>query len=423
MIFFSPGCKKKKEDTIPPLVSISNPVSGQAFNMFDTITVTAHVSDETQLTSVVVSLNDGNNIPVQSAVSISIQSKNFTFTLKYPLTEYHLTSGNYYISIIANDGSNSHQSTTQVYVTESPTLKTGYFITGISQPKNIGRYDVNFNPTGNISLNTGFNGMAYAGYYRQLYVNGNINQSFQAFYEPTSSPVWSGAYGGGGLPQDMAVFTNGREPYISYYSGYVISYSNNGTTDKTYKNANNTYYASRFCFGSSYNLGIYKDKLGTATDKIISFGKNTGIAFNSNFAPCSVVTMFPHTDDEFYVLGNNTANNVQLYLYTVSANVFAGPLSLPAGKLLSAAQIDPDYLVFSLDNANIYGYRYSTGNTLSLANIAAQKLFYHPKMYELTVAASKTLYVYPVTGSYALGTASSHIFSDSITAFEVITNK
>ncbi len=423
MIFFLADCKKEKKDTTSPLISISSPGGGQIFNMFDTMAVTAHVSDETKLTSVVVSLNDLNNIPVQNTIPITIQSKDFTFSIKYAITEYHLPSGFYNLSITANDGSNSHQSTKQVYINESSTQKTGYYIVGASLPKNIVKYNVSMIQQSLITLNTGFNGMAYGGYYNQLFVNGNINQSYQTYNAQTNTLAWSAPYGGGGLPQCMGVYSDGQKPYISYYSGYVTSYLSTGTINKNYINANTNYYATYFNMGSTYNAGIYKDKFNSGGDKIICFGKNSGIAVNSNFTPCRVRGIFEHTADEFYILGNDTANNAVLYLYTVSANIFVGPMSLPAGKLLSAAQIDSDYLVFASANGNIYGYRYSNGSALSLANVTAQKIFYHPKMLELTAACKTNLYVYSVSGNYALSQQSMQVLSDSIIGFEVVTNK
>jgi len=423
LIFFLGACKKEKKDTTSPLISISSPASGQTYNMFDTLLVTAHVSDETQLTSVVVSLNDLNNIPVQNTVPVTLQGKDFTFSIKYILTEYHLQSGFYNLSITANDGSNSHQAIRQVYINESPTLKTGYYMVGATLPKSIVKYDINMNPQGSITLNTGFNGMAYGGYNRQLFVNGNINQSYQT-YNAQSNVDWSAPYGGGGLPQCMGVYSDGQKPYIAYYSGYVVSYSNTGTLSKSYINSNNSYYATYFTMGNTYNTGVYKEKFGTAGNKIICFGKNTGIAVNSNFTPCSVLGIFEHTSDELYILGNDAGNNAVVYLYSVSANIFTGPISsFPAGKLLSAVQIDPDYLIFASASGNIYGYRYSTGTTLSLANITAQKLFYHPKMKELTAASKNALYVYSVSGNYALNQQNMQVLADSIIGFEIITNK
>ena len=424
LIFFS-SCKKKEDkDTTSPIISISSPGGAQTYNMFDTITVVAHVSDETKLTAVFVSLNNSDNIGVQNDVSVAIQSKDFTFTVKYVLTEYHLASGFYNISVTANDGSNSHQSTAQVYINESPTLRTGYYVVGATQPKSIARYDAAFNPVaGTISLNTGFNGMAYGGYYKQLFVNGNINQSYQTYNTGLNNITWAMNYGGGGLPQYMGVYSDGKQPYVSFYTGNVVSYSSSGVIDRTYKNNSTNYYATTFAFGTGYNIGIYKEKFNAAGDKIISFGKNTGIAQNSNLTPCNVLAVFERTGDEFYVLGNDASNNFVFYMYTVSTNLFAGPFALPGGKLLSAVQIDSDYLVYSTSNGTIYGHRYSNGTTLALASVMAQKMIYKNKLNELTAAVKNSLYVYSVSGNYTLTQQNMQLFTDSIIGFEVLTNK
>jgi hypothetical protein len=391
--------------------------------MFDTIVVSAHVSDETKLTSVVVSLNNSDNSLAQNPVSVGIQGKDFTFSIKYVLTEYRLTTGSYNISITAGDGTNSHQSTASVFIVESPTVKTGYYIAGSSQPKNITKYDLSFNSAANISVNTGYNGMAYGGYNQQLFVNGNTNQSYQTFDSQTNSLSWSLPYSGGGLPQFMGVCSDGKKPYVSMYTGNVVSYSEAGVISKTYSNSAAGYYNTYFSFGAMYDLGIFKDKFGTGPDKIISFGANTGVVQNSNIVPFKVVGIFEYMLDEFYILGNDASNNAVYSLYTASTNVCTPPTSLMNGKMLSAVQIDSDYMIFSSANGNIYGFRYSNTNILSLAGVVAQKLFYHPKMHELTASCKNNLYAYSVSGNYILTQQNMHVLADSIIGFEVITNK
>ncbi|MGZ3864155.1 MAG: Ig-like domain-containing protein [Bacteroidia bacterium] len=427
LIFFlgsCTSCKKKKDntDSVSPSVTINTPTANQTFNMFDTIVVSAHVSDDIKLTSVTVSLNDMNNIPVQFTANIPISGKDFSFSIKYVLTEYRLATGNYQISINANDGTNSHQSTRQIFVIESPTVKKGYVIVGASTPKVLTKYDTTFATTGSINISTGFNGMAYGGYNQQLYINGNINQGFQSYNMQAGIADWTMIYNSSGIPQYMGVYTDGQKPYVSHYYGNLLAYSNTGQSVKTFTNNATGYYVSYFNFGSTYDMAVIKDKFGTGPDKIVCY-KPTGVANNDNFAPCTIVGIFEKQFDRFYILGNDAANKAVFSLYDVSANTCTPVSGLANGKMLSAVQIDPDFLIFSCSDGNIYGFRYSNNNILPMTGVVAQKLFYHPKMKELTASVKNNLYVYSVSGNYTLNQQKMQVLTDSIIGFEVITNK
>ncbi len=419
LIFFLVACKKEKKDTQSPLVSISSPAEGQSFHMFDTITINAHVGDETHLASVVVSLNDLNNFAIQANYSVPIQGTDFSFTIHYPLTEYHLPSGFYYLSVSANDGTNLRQSTRKIYINESPVIKTGYYIALTSQPKIITRYDTTFNPKNTITLTTGFNGMAYGGYYHQLYINGNTNQAMQAI-DPTNNdqPSWN-------LPYNVnspftCLSTDGVKPYVGYYGGSLMSLTNAGITSTTYTNSSSIYYPVLFTVTSQYGVGIYKDKTG-GNSKLVTFGKNNGIAQNNNYTPCNVVAIFEHTADELYVLGNNASNQAVIYLYSVSNNSFANPQSLPPGKIISAVQVSPDFILFAIENGGVYSFSYSSGITPVLSS-PVQKMFFQSKMNELTASYKNNLYIYSLSGN-SLTLKHIQVLADTIAGFEVITNK
>jgi len=422
LIFFC-ACKKEKKDKTSPSIAISNPGSGQAFNMFDTLNVSAKVSDETKLTSVVVSLVDINNIVLQYSYSVPIQSNDFTFNIKYVLNEFHISSGSYYMSVTANDGSNITQRTVQINITESPTLKTGYFIVGATQPKTVVEYDANMVPQSSYALSTGFNGMAFGAYYQQLYINGNINQAFTAYDATMNGMTWQYPYGGGGgMPVFTCVSTDGQKAYIGYYSGSVGAATYTGGSSTGYSNGSTTLYPYFFTVTGSYGIGIYKDKTGGG-DKILSFYRSSGTALNNTYMPITVLGVFERTTSELYVVGNTAAGQAVYYLYNVSTNGLVGPFSLPSGKLLSVAQADNDFLILAMNDGNIYGHRYSNGNTTVLDNTRAQKIIYNPKMKQLNAASDNKIYSYSLSTNYVLSLSGFQALSDSIIGFEVITNK
>lgn len=390
--------------------------------MFDTIAVSARVSDETQLTSIVICLMDANNSALQYSLSVPIQSKDFTFNVNYLLTEFHLPSGNYNLSVTANDGSNSTQRNVQIYITESPTVKTGYYIVGASQPKLIVKYNVAMAQQNTITLNTAFNGMAYGGYKDQLYVNGDISQPMVAYDVNTNAATWSQPYTGGGLPSFECIASDGRKAYIGYYAGYVRAFTETGQNSTSYFNGSTTLYPYSFFIGSSYAIGVYHDKF-VPGDKLSAYFSSSGICTNSTFMPIQVLGIFQWDADHFIFAGNNSLNQAVFYFYTVSTNGLSAAYPLSTAKLLSAAMLDFDNLLLALDDGTLTRYQCSSGNATVLATLKAQKIVYNPKMQELNAAATNAVYTYSVSSNYALTLTGFTTLADSIIGFEVITNK
>lgn len=422
LIFFFIACQKEKKDTSSPSVSISNPVAGQGFNMFDTIQVTAHVHDDRQLTSVVVGLSDANNSVVQYSYPVPAQSNDFGFTIDYYLTDHHLSSGFYYLTISANDGANSTTASVKIYVTASPTVKTGYFIVTATQPKTVQECDLSLATQNSISLNTAFTGMAFGAYYQQLFINGAVNQPFVAYDAVMNGTAWSYPYGGGGLPYFTCVSTDGRKAYVGYYSGDVGSVSYTGGPSTGYSSGSASLYPYYFTVTSKYGVGIFKDKFGGG-DQLYSFFRSSGFFQFNTFMPIQVKGVFERTQDELYIVGNNGSGKGVYYLYNVLTNGLQGPFTLPAAKLLSVQQVNSDYFALAMDDGNIYGFRHSNGNTSVLANVKAQQLIFNGAMSELVAASKNTLYSYSLSTNYVLSPLGSALVADSILAFELITNK
>jgi hypothetical protein len=422
MLIFFAACKKEKKDTASPRVVISNPASGAAFNMFDTIKVTASVSDETQLTSVVVGLSDANNSAVQYSYAVPLQGNSFTFNIDYYLVNQHLASGFYCLTVTANDGSNSTYASAKIHITESPTQRTGYFIVTASQPKLIHECGLNLAVQNSISLATGFNGMAFGAYYQQLYINGNLYQPFQAYDATANGITWNYPYDNSGLPYFTSVTTDGKKAYMGYFSGDIGSATFTGMPSTSYSSGSTTLYPYYFTLTTDYGVGAFKDKFG-GSDKLYSFLRSSGQVHNSLFSPLQVLGIFERSTDQLFVVGNNASNQAVYYLFNVSTNGLQGPFTLPAGRLLSVQAVNTDYLALALDDGKIYGHQHSNGNSTVLANLKAQQISYHPKLGELFAASSSTLYSYSLSTNYVMTLTGSATASDSILAFEVITNK
>ncbi len=431
-IFFLISCKKDKKDTQPPIISFNIPVSGQTYKMFDTIPVNAHISDNEHISSVSITLTDINHVPQQSSINASIPSANFILTMNYILNQFHLSSGNYYLQIAADDGFNTTVAYQSIYIIESPTLLWGYCAVFKSNNKLISYYDtVRNNLFSFPALSQPFNGMKYGGYNEQLYINGNTTQDFQAYTMQNRSGSPNYIENASTSQQNYtSIYTDGYKPYVGFYNSDIYSYQNTGSTSTSYRLNDNNFYSYCFATSSNYGVAAFKSKNTSVSNKLVAFYGNSGAVFQSallaspNCTIANVVAMFEKAQDTVYVLGNDASNNATAYLFYPPSIGFMPISGMPSGKMLSAVKVNNNSIIFSTATG-VYACNGLIVNPVSLLSNGAQKLYYQPKLNMLTVATSTTICTYTV-GSTALSSIPRWTLpfaADSLIDFEVITNK
>jgi hypothetical protein len=425
-IFFLTSCKKDKKDTQSPTITYISPTNGQAYKMFDTIAVNARVGDNVHLSYVTVTLTDANHSALQASYSVPITSTDFIFNIQYILTQFHLASGNYLMQITADDGYNTTSSYQSIYITESPTQLWGYCTVLKNATQTINQVDTINSVISSISLSQMYNGMKYGAYNQQLYVNGKNTQSFQSFYiQPQISKALTYAASASISQQDYTcIFTDGYKPYVGFLNGDVYSFTSNGAYSTSYRLNDQNFYPYYFTTTSAYGIGIFKSKIATVSDKIVSFGAFGGV-FNSlplggNTAIANVVAVFEKSQDSLYILGNDATNQAVIGFYTPSNNTFSNFSISGSGKMLSATKVNKEYILIAT-TTGIYPVLGLSLNA-SLSPSVAQKLSYQAKLNRLTTASNTSLNSYYVATN-SLSLISTKVLTDSIIDFEVITNK
>ncbi|HTA63248.1 MAG TPA: hypothetical protein VK835_12360 [Bacteroidia bacterium] len=430
-IFFLISCKKDKKDTLPPSITCTAPSSGQHVKMFDTLTVSATVTDDQHLSFINVTLTDLNHTPLQPSQPIHIQSASFSFSIKYILTQYHLETGNYFIQITADDGYNTVSFYQPIFIVESPTQLWGYCTVLKNTSTTINFVDTANAPLSSLVLSHAYNGIKYGAYYQQLYVNGKGTQAFQSFNVQATSINQTVNYTATATVNQVdytSLYTDGTRPYVGFLNSDVNSFDNMGAYGISYRLNDMNYYPYLFTKTSNYGVGVFKSKIAANSDKIVAFS-SFGAFYNSLGLPSpnfKVIAIFEKGTDGVCVLGNDASNQAQGYIYNIIDGSSTPLTGLPvSGKILSAVKVNNNYMAFST-SSNTYLYCYSTpSNNISLP-FSAQKLAYQPKLNRLVAAVGFNLNSYYVgtdTLTSISGTHSSINCGDSIVDFEVITNK
>lgn len=432
-IFFSTSCKKpnkQQEDTQPPQVTIYSPLASAHYTMFDTIHVSAYITDETKLTSVSVTLTDMNHAVVQGSVTDNPAGKSYTLSLPYVLSEYHINSGTYILQISASDGSNLYSAYQTITVTESPTYISGFCVVLKNDPTNIHRYDSLLSTqVYTYSIGFPYNGMKYGPYYRQLFVNGSTGgKTFKAYDTQTNQLAYSEQLTNSHT-NFTCISTDGKKAFCGFDGGPgcdVFSYDpSNGSNSTSYRYNNNTYYPYYFTTAGAYPVAALKSKNAGQNDLLMAYYPGTGASFTSSFLTFNVLKVFSKLGSAVYVFGNdNTGQAVLNFFDPLSPGLSSA--SLPAGKLYDAVQVDNDNLILSIGN-QLYGYRSSDHNIIPLSGAPAaisQKLFYTTKLNRLDAANNATISSYNYNPStFSLVSLLSKNVSDSIIDFQTMTNK
>ncbi|MBS1646785.1 MAG: hypothetical protein JST67_05550 [Bacteroidetes bacterium] len=428
-IFFLVGCKKDKKNAAPPSLSISTPNSGQIFHMYDTLIVSAHVSDSNPLTSISIVLTDTNHIPLQNPQNVSVQSNDFTFTQKYILSEFRLPTGTYILQITAADANNNSSAFQSITIIESPTIWMGYSAVLKSNQQNIVIYDSLKNFNWNIALTQNYNGMCFGGYNSELYVNGNNSMMCTAYNTVYKTPVYSVQANTNQINYTMLA-TDGLSPYVGFYNGNIYAYTNTGTQGTSYRYSG-TYPSYPYYFTTTNNrdVAVFKSN-AIGYDALVTFYSSgayySALRLFTNTPIKKVLAVFQKSYDSLYVVGNDSTGKGVVDMYTFSANAFsAGPIRV-SEPILSATQINKQCLFFSTPTKIQYCQAFSAPMTAQAGG--AQKIKFHPKLNVLSCAAANNISAYTYTTSAGFPSLQAYakmslLLADSVSDFEIITNK
>src|ERR1035438_822920 len=96
----------KKQTTSAPVIAITSPYSGQIVEVGQAIKVVATINYSSSLQFVKLSLINTDYIAVDATESIAITASPMNINTTYTITNTNLLSGNYYLQLMAYDGTN-----------------------------------------------------------------------------------------------------------------------------------------------------------------------------------------------------------------------------------------------------------------------------------------------------------------------------
>jgi hypothetical protein len=399
LISFLFSCKKEG-DIFGPKVVINTPVENQSYNVFGFIQVNATVTDQTKITAVSICLTDLQQIPVHTSISIPVTSPSMTINTPYLLNNIHLETGFYYLLITASNGKNISYTYQKVFIVAVPKVRKKIYVLSASDATqtSLSYIDSTFTtivPFHNFSGD--YIGSSASSYFQQGYVCGNYTGNFTGINLATNSLKFSITPITSAAPYFTGYCSSDKNNYIARYDGYIKGYDYSGNIIYNAM-AVTGYYAQHFCFNNNYMIAEEKDK--TAPDKYLVTYFSTGFGEQQIALTQNVVAFSALDISNVFVFGNDFSGQGVIQLFNqINNNLWNPyPYSLPAGAILSVAQIDAITYLIGHSNGTIYKYNYQIGSlTPYLTGYTAVQLKYDDVNNEVVVVEANrvTTFDYP----------------------------
>lgn len=377
-VAFIVSCRKE-EDREAPGVAITAPAAGSQLNVLDVVNVGVNITDNEELSRVDLRLVSNDMIPVLPVSSRNISGTSQSVTITYVLDDIRLETGSYYFEVIAYDATgNEEHAFVQVNVTALP-LQLKSIIAAYTAPGTIDvmQIDSAWNLSSLGAFTGDFTDLAVSSWWQQVGYTGKISGPFRSWSLDGNYSGWTtnafpstGDYWG----KCEAI---GRDWFINFRADGVIrskTWTGQNTAQYT---ANSGYFFNAFTVSGSYFFADQVD--ATGTNRVLSvFDKATGGgAVQQTTLTAVPLKMFPRDNSSIYIAANN-GNQAKLLIYDFSMNGTWEPVSLPAGRLLSATQVDSNTLLLAMDNGNIYKFTYNPVGAVVWATRSAQQVRYDP---------------------------------------------
>ena len=351
------ACKKEADDILPEVEFLS-PADGIQVNVYDTLHVSLHLTDNVGLEHVDVKLIDQNLVPMLPTYSLNLDDKEADVEFNYAIDNIHLTSGVYYLSVEVTDSRNIRRVYRTINITETPRRLLGFFAATQSSANvlNIYKSDTSWLPSLWNWYSSDFTDMEVSPYWQQVYVNGSYSGPLRAVSIDGNTTGWTVNPIVGSSPYWGPMTVSGSRLLVSYRGlGQFKSLDQTGANTFT-GNANSGFYPRELFQVGTRIFSEQKDISSSAVRMVVQ--STSGGAIQETPMAVDALAMFEKDADNIYMVGNS-AGQGKLLIYDVPGNGFWEPISLPAGTATSAAQVDANTLLIGMSNGTVYKFTYN----------------------------------------------------------------
>lgn len=361
------------QDDILPEISISLPLQNTVFHVYDTILVQAYVHDETKLESIRITLVDEDLKPASGSINISPSVNTTSISELYPINDFFMESGVYYILVRAYDGINTKSMYQKIIIYGIP-KKLNYL--ALISHNNINELQIEkldsqlfinhmFDYYGN------FGSSAVSSDLQQLYICGKTSGNMDVYNLDNKQLNWS--IPAINTPQSTYftnLYYNENTIYVSFYDEYVKGYNNDGQA--TYSSILTNMYPVKLHKHEDYMIVSQQSVNITDNGAIGLYYFSTGMLKQSWSTNIKVVEMFSKDMDEVVIFGNVNSDG-KVLIYNIENNN-SWTAANPGSEIYDVCQIDSKtYLLACENDIKLYQYQ-SNSITTYISGISAKNL-------------------------------------------------
>lgn len=234
------GCKK--EDEIPPSITIVNPFAMSQFQIPFQVNVTGNAQDENSIEWIkIVVLNDAL-APSSQEILIDANENSVEFNEWLSVDNIHLNSGAYFVKVSASDGENIHSSYVEINVLEYPlVLEDIYLLSSNNNQTNLFKIDSN-----SLEFVNQFDGQLQVAnaISKHQYLFIGTDQLGNAFDPNLNQNIWNWSFTTflSTYFNDSEMSESGDVLHLCCSDGVVRSFTENGTISNTVYSSSQEYF-------------------------------------------------------------------------------------------------------------------------------------------------------------------------------------
>lgn len=351
-VFANSGCKSKDEQ--PPVISILSPAEGTIFQVYDTVNVAFEVVDETQIESAYSQILTLNLAAATGQKAITGSSGTVSLVLDDKLLE----TGDYWILVAANDGTNTTLAYQKIRIIGLPKeLRAIYAATSASlQSGTIWKVDSLFQQSELWkNLNQDILEVAASSKFDQLTIIGEYSNGIKNYELPSGAANWvDEVFLVPQTPrfQDVSYYEN--SVFTSLYDREVRAYTLQGALSSTIETGN---YRPEIIYADGTYLLIEKNLVGDNRHFLDVYNFQSHVFLRQIDFQVDIVSIAQLDGDEVLVFGND-GNQAKVFHFDIGENSYWEPRQLPEGKVYEAVKTQNQSFAFTHDNG-LYAYTYS----------------------------------------------------------------
>ncbi|MCD4730870.1 MAG: DUF4625 domain-containing protein [Bacteroidales bacterium] len=339
---------KKETDNQHPVITYISPYELQEFTVLDNIPVIADISDDNIIENVKVDLVNNVFYPILPAIFLYPKTASYHLDIEYPIDDVYLESGDYYIHIRAEDGTNNKNQYQLIWINGIPRQLEKVIVLTQSNFNEIKVSEIdksdNFNSL--FDINGDYSGSGTNSRYQQLYITGKDLINLTTFdllsleldwLKETFPPV--------PMHNDDCLYFD-EKLYVSFHTNYIYGYRYNGS-QMFNTSVENDKTPSRLAKFNEFLLVDLQSKTGGIT-YLATFYLATGAEKQRLATNYKIVDFFEIDNNNVLIAGNSLGEGV-LKLYDPYLNIETHLLPVP-GKIVCIEKLTDNNFIIGTDN-------------------------------------------------------------------------